>query len=162
LPHQCETKMSTEKAQVTSSSMWHSEGGWPKDVDVTEPSDMSRFRKRTEKEGAFQNAVAKLGPVATYSMVQNNTVNVYEKYDVEGKGNNVEIGIQSPSTTGVAVFQDPSLVKRPVSLVAWHPDGSRFAVSYAAVDFQDKQSQNPNSLSFVSVSNIIIGLDFKL
>ena len=32
--------------------MRHTEGGWPKDVDHTEPQDVTRYRKKAEKDEA--------------------------------------------------------------------------------------------------------------
>jgi dynein intermediate chain 2 len=43
--------------------MRHVEGGWPKDVDFTEQSDVSRFRKKAEKDEDYKGAVKALGPI---------------------------------------------------------------------------------------------------
>ena len=58
--------------------MRHSEGGWPKDVDFTEQSDVTRFRKKAEKDEEYRNAVKALGPVIARCMKQNNTIDIYE------------------------------------------------------------------------------------
>jgi dynein intermediate chain 2, axonemal len=34
--------------------MRHVEGGWPKDVDFTEQSDVNRFRKKAEKDDDYK------------------------------------------------------------------------------------------------------------
>ena len=38
--------MNTERVVMKNTSMQHIEGGWPKDVDFTEQSDVKRFRKK--------------------------------------------------------------------------------------------------------------------
>ncbi len=58
--------------------MRHVEGGWPKDVDFTEQSDVSRFRKKAEKDDEYKGAVKLLGPVIARCMKQNNTIDIYE------------------------------------------------------------------------------------
>lgn len=45
--------------------MRHVEGGWPKDVDFTEQSDVSRFRKKAEKDEDYKSAVKALGEDVT-------------------------------------------------------------------------------------------------
>ena len=39
----------TDTAVVLPSSAQHTQGGWPKDVDFTEPADTARYRKKAEK-----------------------------------------------------------------------------------------------------------------
>lgn len=58
--------------------MRHVEGGWPKDVDFTEQSDVSRFRKKAEKDDEYKGAVKLLGPIIARCMKQNNTIDIYE------------------------------------------------------------------------------------
>ena len=58
--------------------MRHMEGGWPKDVDFTEQSDVSRFRKKAEKDEDYKNAVKSLGPIVARCMKQVNTIDIYE------------------------------------------------------------------------------------
>lgn len=42
-------RANTERKSYVNQGMTHLEGGWPKDVDATEQSDIARFRKRVEK-----------------------------------------------------------------------------------------------------------------
>ena len=65
---------------VQNTSMLHREGGWPKDVDPTEPADTNRFRKKAEKDEDYKSAVKALGPVISRCMKQNNTIDIYEEY----------------------------------------------------------------------------------
>jgi len=54
------------------------EGGWPKDVDFTEQSDVSRFRKKAEKDEDYKGSVKALGPIVARCMKQVNTIDIYE------------------------------------------------------------------------------------
>lgn len=58
--------------------MRHIEGGWPKDVDFSEQSDVSRFRKKAEKDEDYKSSVKTLGPIVARCMKQNNTIDIYE------------------------------------------------------------------------------------
>lgn len=60
--------------------MRHVEGGWPKDVDFTEQSDVTRFRKKAEKDEEYKNSVKFLGPIVAKCMKQNNTMDIFEVY----------------------------------------------------------------------------------
>lgn len=73
-----EHEANTDRLITKNSSMRHVEGGWPKDVDFTEQSDVSRFRKKAEKDDEYKGAVKLLGPVIARCMKQNNTIDIYE------------------------------------------------------------------------------------
>ena len=75
-----ESECNTERLVVKSTSMRHMEGGWPKDVDPSEMSDMQRFRKKAEKDEEYKTAMKTLGPMIGRCMKQNNTINIYEEY----------------------------------------------------------------------------------
>ena len=64
--------------------MRHVEGGWPKDVDFTEQSDVSRFRKKAEKDDDYKGAVKALGPIIARCLKQNNTIDIYEVHFKHG------------------------------------------------------------------------------
>jgi hypothetical protein len=73
-----EHEANTERLVTKSTSMRHVEGGWPKDVDFTEQSDVSRFRKKAEKDEDYKTAVKALGPIVARCLKQNNTIDIYE------------------------------------------------------------------------------------
>ena len=70
----------TERKTFINQGMTHIEGGWPKDVDASEPANVQRFRKRVERDDGFTNSVSKIGPVILNCTKQNNTVSLYEDY----------------------------------------------------------------------------------
>lgn len=156
-----QSEVNTDRVETKCSSMMHTEGGWPKDVDYTEPSDISRFRKKAEKKEAFKAAIKAMCPVVVRCMKQNNTVNIYEDYFVNNgdeSANLVSQGFSNrssdpPSARGLAVFRDPSKIARMVSSIDWHPDGpcnGRIAVSYSIMNFQDPRQNDPNTSLSVS------------
>lgn len=44
-----------------------------------------------------------------------------------------------PSAKGLAVFRDPSPIKRTATSINWHPEGNRIAVAYSILKFQDER-----------------------
>ena len=77
-PQRSEHEANTERLKIMSTQMRHREGGWPKDVDCTEPLDVNRYRKKAEKDDDYKSAVKTSGPIIGRCMKQNNTVNIYE------------------------------------------------------------------------------------
>jgi len=141
-PHMSEHDANTERLITKSTSMRHVEGGWPKDVDFTEQSDVSRFRKKAEKDDDYKAAVKSLGPIIARCMKQNNTIDIYEDYF---SGNNIDHSSEPPSAKGLAVFRDPNDVKRTATSINWHPDPTappKIAVSYSILNFQDPRFTN--------------------
>lgn len=147
--HMCESEVNTDRVITKNASMRHSEGGWPKDVDFTEQGDVTRYRKRVEKDPEFQNAITILGPIVEKCMRQNSTVDIYEELF---EGVDTEHSSEPPSAKGLAVFRDPSPVKRTATSINWHPDGSgKLVVSYSILNFQDERfsdCQMPTSVSY--------------
>lgn len=150
-----ETDVNTDGIVMKSTSMFHTEGGWPKDVDFTEQSDVTRFRKKAEKDESYLNSIQTLVPIAERCMKQNNTVNIYEHYFEDCT---FEHCSEPPSAKGLAVFRDPSPIKRSATSINWHPEisSSKIAVSYSIMNFQDERLNDPN-LS-LSVSHPFIHL----
>jgi dynein intermediate chain 2 len=150
-----ETEVNTDSIIKKSTSMRHKEGAWPKDVDFTEQSDVSRFRKKAEKNESYQSTMKTLGPIAQRYMKQNNTADIYEQYF---ENNDHEYYSEPPSAKGLAVFRDPSPVKRNATSIDWHPEisSSKIAVSYSILNFQDSRLDNPQLPSSVSFDEHLI------
>eukprot|EP00979_Chaetoceros_neogracilis_P018491 scaffold10662_cov308-Chaetoceros_neogracile.AAC.1 len=143
IPNMSEAYVNTESVVMKNTSMSHTEGGWPKDVDFTESSDVTRFRKKAEKDESYLSAMRTLVPIAERCMKQNNTVDIYEQYFEDDA---FEHCSGPPSAKGLAVFRDPSPVKRTATSIDWHPEisSSKIAVSYSIMNFQDDRFDDPN------------------
>lgn len=141
-PFMSESDVNTDRVKTKNASMSHKEGGWPKDVDFTEQSDVSRFRKKTEKDDNYLAALRTLVPIAERCMKQNHTVDIYEQFF---EGPLVSHYSEPSSAKGLAIFRDPSQVKRSVTSINWHPEtnSSKIAVSYSIINFQDERLNDP-------------------
>lgn len=141
-PHMSEHEANTDRTVTKNTSMRHSEGGWPKDVDASEPTDMNRFRKKVEKDDAYKGAAKELSQVISQCMKQNNTMNIYEEYFSKDDG---DFSGEPPSANGLAVFCDPCETKRAATSMNWHPESpTKIAVSYSVMNFQDPRIMSGN------------------
>lgn len=152
-PLMSETEVNTDRVVVKDASMSHTEGGWPKDVDFKEQSDVLRFRKKAEKDEAFQFAIKSLIPIVEKCMKQNNTVDAYEHYFNKFAAKKFTDPV---SAKGVAVFRDPSSIKRTATSINWHPEAnsSKIAVSYSILNFQDERLADPSLSASVSSKSV--------
>ncbi|XP_071383771.1 dynein axonemal intermediate chain 2-like [Centroberyx affinis] len=149
---QCSQEMSehevnTERFESESRGINHVEGGWPKDVNPQEMEQTIRFRKKVEKDENYVNSVLQLGSIMEHCIKQNNAIDIYQEYFEDEEV--VEEAQEQPSAKTINVFRDPNEVKRTVTGLSWHPDGSRkLAAAYSCLDFQ-KASKDMSSDSYI-------------
>lgn len=138
-----EHQVNTERFKTESSGLNHTEGGWPKDVDPSEVEQTIRFRKKVEKDEGYINSIPQLGSAMVHCIQQNNASDIYQEYCSEE--DEVEASAEPPSAKTINIFRDPNEVKRTVTCLSWHPDGSRkLAAAYSCLQFQT--SHNDMSL----------------
>ncbi len=53
--------MNTESVSYTNRGILHLQGGWPKDVDVTDVEHTIRYRKKIEKDDEYVRSVKSMG-----------------------------------------------------------------------------------------------------
>lgn len=162
-PQMAEHDVCTERIVHKSQGMRHAEGGWPENVDATEADQVDRYLKKAAKDNALRQRLVELAHRIEGAVKQNNTMDIYEEYfdttaaqvaaageaPAAGSGGaaasstsgirmDLELTSEQPSARGLAVFKDPVSVKRTATMVNWHPDGDRIAVSYSVLKFQDE------------------------
>ncbi|BFZ17387.1 hypothetical protein BsWGS_20426 [Bradybaena similaris] len=136
---QCVQEMSehfanTERYETSIHGINHTEGGWPKDVNPNEVEQVTRYRKKVEKDEMYISAVLQLGSIMEHCIKQNNALDIYEEYfeDID-----VEEIDEPASAKTLNVFRDPNDIKRTATNISWHPDGScNLAVAYCTLEFQ--------------------------
>ena len=60
IPSYASHTVSTERVKASNRGQIHKEGGWPKEIDPTEPQDTAKWRKRLDKDRAFGNVLENL------------------------------------------------------------------------------------------------------
>ncbi|XP_028935447.1 dynein intermediate chain 2, axonemal [Ornithorhynchus anatinus] len=137
---QCSQEMSehevnTERFEMDARGINHIEGGWPKDVNPQEMEQTIRFRKKVEKDENYINTIVHLGNVMERCIKQNNAIDIYQEYFEEDDTD--EVTEEAPSAKTINIFRDPNEIKRTVTHLSWHPDGSKkLAVAYSNLEFQ--------------------------
>lgn len=131
-----EHDVNTDRVLRRNQGMRHYEGGWPENVDASEADQVDRYLKRANKETKLKQAVVELSSTVETAVRQNNTIDMYEDYF---RDYSLDLSSEPPSAKGLAVFRDPSAVKRTVTSVNWHPEGTRIACAYSILRFQDER-----------------------
>ncbi|XP_050529804.1 dynein intermediate chain 3, ciliary-like [Daktulosphaira vitifoliae] len=140
--------VNTIRAEYVEKGIYHVEGGWPKDVNLEDPEQVVRYKKKTEKDDLYMQAVMQMSSLTEHLINQNNSIDIYEAYFTNL--NCTTNQSLRPSFQTIAVMSDTCEQMRPVQHLSWSPDqGSLLAISYANMDFQKKDYiTNPDSLIF--------------
>lgn len=148
VPEMSMHSVNTEKVFTESRGQTHTEGGWPKEIDASEPQDTSKWRKRLDKDPQFNVAVSALCKDLKQVLSQNTAVDVFEEYYV---GEEAEPEMHSLQSSTCALYKDNFRgLRRSASRISWHPDGgSRFLVSYSCLNFQRPDDELMNKASYI-------------
>lgn len=131
------TEINTVRAEFEHRGINHTEGGWPKDIQLNDPEQTVRYKRKIEKSETYIAQVMGLTKPMEHLIYQNNAVNIYENYfeDLEPAPL-----VEKSSSRTVNVYRDPCSVKRPVTHLSWSPDGgTKLAVSHCNMDFQGEK-----------------------
>lgn len=66
-----------KKYDLQATGMYHSEGGWPRDCDATDPEHRLRHLRRTRKEANFLSTVRELASRSIPVLSSNNALDIY-------------------------------------------------------------------------------------
>eukprot|EP01066_Platyproteum_vivax_P017035 Platyproteum_vivax@DN7285_c0_g1_i1.p1 len=147
IPQKSAHEVNTHRIQLVNRGQLHLEGGWPKEVDAQEHQETSKWRRRVDKDPAFQTAVQHLCKSTAAILQQNNTVDVYEEY-FEGESGQMS---EPMSTKTLSVLRDQvgDHCQRTVTKIAWQPENpNRFVAAYSILKFQKVPDMMP-SMAFV-------------
>ena len=64
-------QVNTERFETGARGINHTEGGWPKDINPNEVEQVTRYRKKVEKDEMYIGAVLQLGSVSICCSVVN-------------------------------------------------------------------------------------------
>ncbi|CAB3231593.1 unnamed protein product [Arctia plantaginis] len=146
-------EINTIRAEYTTTGINHAEGGWPKDVIVTDPESTQRYRRKTEKDDGYIHCVMSTAPALEGLILQNNAIDMYQIYYNEMPR---LPDVERMSCRTVNVYRDggdaPSAPHRPVSSICWRPDGNIFAVTYLDMDI-NRNVRAPINASIWDIEN---------
>ena len=94
----------TNTALFTDRGMHHTEGGWPKEINLNELSQVNRFLRKIEKDEFFASEVYELATEMETRVMENIAINIFDEYfDYE---DDVTVEKEDQMKTK-CVFQDP-------------------------------------------------------
>jgi dynein intermediate chain 2, axonemal len=145
IPQFSEHRVNTERIPTHNRGMKHVVGGWPQELDYTEPADIAKYQKKLYRDPAlgFSQATKDLTGGAQKAIKQNNEIDLFEEYF---HGEQPELSSESISTKTVMIFKDPNPIRRAVTKINWHPEATtdlRIGVSYAMLRFQQMPPKMP-------------------
>ncbi|KAL4134935.1 hypothetical protein QTP88_006615 [Uroleucon formosanum] len=143
-----EHEANTIRMKYVDRGILHREGGWPVDIYLDDPEQVSRFRKKAEKDKLYLQSVKTMSVLAEHFIKQNNAIDIFQPYFTEPKCQDFQTLV--PSYQTVAVMVDPCVPKRPIQNISWSSEQSfLIAVSYADKRFQmTNLNSSPNSYVF--------------
>lgn len=142
IPSVSEHWVNTERFIQDDKGMMHQEGGWPKEVNTTEFSEMQRHVRKIETDSQYAEEMYDLAKRAEACVMQNNSIDVYEDYFL---GIEEDHTGEPPSAKTQTIFRDPNKdTPRSVSKINWHPDQpTKLAISYCTLQFQRMGENDP-------------------
>ncbi|XP_050476936.1 dynein axonemal intermediate chain 2 isoform X3 [Bombus huntii] len=145
-------EVNTNTATFRDSGIYHSEGGWPKDLNAKDIEQAVRYKRKIEKDELYIHTMLQLLPPMEQCILQNNVCNIYEQYFSYMEPVSL---IQRVYSRTVNVYRDILPIKRQITHLSWSPDqGNRFAASYCNTDFKNAINDNPQSYIW-DVDNVV-------
>ncbi|CAL8077612.1 unnamed protein product [Orchesella dallaii] len=128
------TTTNTDRAEYKSLSLSHTEGGWPKEINVRDFELVDRTKKKMQKDEMYIEAVPLMAKEADYLVRYNNTLPFYNRYYTKCNKNSGRD--TKPRANVVSVYRCPYRKTRPVSKITFAPEGcGRMAVSYCPYEY---------------------------
>ena len=139
-PQLTENIVNTERVSIMAKSVYHYEGGWPNEIDITDPGKKQKYvKKKLEKnadnQDKFTPAVKKMLEVVNNVLAKNGQINMFEEYFEDEEP---EHKIEKVNIKTLKIFKkNEESGKRAVTSISWHPDGPfKLAASYSLMKFQ--------------------------
>jgi dynein intermediate chain 2 len=114
--------VNTERVCIESRSQFHKEGGWPREIDPSEPQETTKWRKRLEKDPRLSASVPIICKSMRSILNQNRVIDLFEEY-FSGESSDLQTEAFDCNTVGLFKNKNTSRVTAGVSSISWHPDG---------------------------------------
>lgn len=137
IPEKSIAETSTVNETFKSNTVRHTEGGWPKDININDEEQTARYRKRIERDGKYEKQMKKLLAPTEHTVAQNNAVNVMQEYFDDAQENSACNGPAYSTIDSISCFvcpeNDSTLAANHISFSA--KAGSEMVIAYADVQF---------------------------
>ena len=138
-PQKSSHSAGTVKIPTQSHGQTHVEGGWPKEIDPTEPQETTKWRKRMDKDPQFVSCTSSMCRSMKQLMEQNECIDLFETY-FPNQVPDLQVNDFDSCTIGLYKIRDSS--SNGVSCIDWRPDGGaeRFLTCYGSLKYQHDQT----------------------
>ncbi|XP_042887231.1 dynein axonemal intermediate chain 2-like [Penaeus japonicus] len=140
-PSMSQNEVNTETIDFANAGVNHTEGGWPRDMSMTDKDQKVRYRKKVEKDDVYIHSVLQLGQKVEHCIRQNNAIDIYEMYFEDEES--PMVAEPEPIKT-VNVIRDPQGRQRMVTSISFSPEGGhKIAAAYSSSKFMALKDSMP-------------------
>ncbi|CAF5190570.1 unnamed protein product, partial [Rotaria magnacalcarata] len=116
-----EHEVNSIRCSTESKGINHTEGGWPKDVNIQEQDQINRFRKKIEKDEFYLNSLYRLIRDLEMDIKQNNAIDIHQTY-FQKKFDDYDEPFTVKTTN---LYSYNSNINQMANHISWQPDGQR-------------------------------------
>ncbi|CRH03891.1 dynein-associated protein, putative [Plasmodium relictum] len=146
-----EQYVNIESLKLENKFFYHNEGGWTKDVDISEHQNKLKYIKRLDKDINLINSLKILMNETTKIINKNNSINIYEEYFKNDLQNEEDFKIKS-----ILIIKDKMRkYQRFITSIKWSTDNTyKLAISYCANDYQKILNNSPKNCLLYDLNQI--------
>ncbi|KAM3964389.1 dynein intermediate chain 3, ciliary [Aphomia sociella] len=123
---QSEKYVNTKRIILRSEGINHSEGGWPREINLADEELTSRYRRRVERDELYVDAVLNLCPAFERYINQNNAIEMYDMYFKEMPS---EQPVEKSNIRITNEYKDSN--SRQISSISWtYEEDAKLVVAY--------------------------------
>ncbi|CAF0752563.1 unnamed protein product [Didymodactylos carnosus] len=137
-----EHEVNTVRFDTESKGINHTEGGWPKDVNITEHDQIRRYRRKVEKDDAYLNSLSRLARELEFGIKQQNSIDIYQEY-FQNKLDDFDEPFYAKTVNLYSYYAN---VNKSANHIAWQEGKRKIAVSYCNLDFNSQTLDAIDSL----------------
>ncbi|CRG95765.1 dynein-associated protein, putative [Plasmodium gallinaceum] len=146
-----EQYVNIESLKLENKFFYHNEGGWTKDIDISEHQNKIKYIKRLEKDINLINSLKILMNETTKIINKNNSINIYEEYFKNDLQNEEDFRIKS-----ILIIKDKMRkYQRFITSIKWSTDNThKLAISYCVNDYQKILNNSPKNCLLYDLNQI--------
>ncbi|GAB68447.1 dynein-associated protein [Plasmodium cynomolgi strain B] len=148
---QSECYVNIESVKLLNKFFYHNEGGWTKDIDISDQQNKIKYVKRLDKDINTINSVKTLMNETTRIINKNNSIGIYKEYFQDEEQTEEEFKIKS-----MLVIKDKNRKYcRYVTSIKWSTDSThKLAISYCVNNYKQILSDSPKNCLLYNLNEI--------
>ncbi|CAA9990360.1 dynein-associated protein, putative [Plasmodium knowlesi strain H] len=146
-----ECYVNIESVKLQNKFFYHNEGGWTKDIDISDQQNKIKYVKRLDKDINTINSVKILMNETTRIINKNNSIGIYKEYFQDEDEAEEEFKIKS-----MLVIKDKARkYSRYVTSIKWPTDSShKLAISYCVNNYKEILNDSPKNCLLYNLNEI--------